>query len=155
MESQILKHIPPKVEEEKELNYSLHAIWNWKKEFNSFWSTLGLALKILLLFYTMCLSVSYNLYSKFDTHGSVHRRLRNRNTNKMQLYYSEVDWRLNMFRAAYRSSSGASNCICSLWFICPYGDRPLPSLTGHWQCPLRLGNGCKAASCWYFYWVIQ
>jgi len=29
--------------------------------------------------------------SKFDTHGSVHRRLRNRNTNKMQLYYSEVD----------------------------------------------------------------
>jgi len=26
MESQILKHIPPKVEEEKELNYSLHAI---------------------------------------------------------------------------------------------------------------------------------
>jgi len=42
MESQILKHIPPKVEEEKELNYSLHAIWNWKKEFNSFWSTLGL-----------------------------------------------------------------------------------------------------------------
>jgi len=36
-----------------------------------------------------------------------------------------------MFRAAHRSSSGALNCICSLWFIYPYGDRPLP----------RLGNG--------------
>jgi len=35
-----------------------------------------------------------------------------------------------MFRAANRSSSGALNRICSLWFICPYGDR----------CPLSLGN---------------
>jgi len=33
-----------------------------------------------------------------------------------------------MFRAAHRSSSGAINCICSLWFICPYGDRSLPRL---------------------------
>jgi len=44
-----------------------------------------------------------------------------RNTNKMQLcnriYYFQVYWRLNMFRAAHRSSSGALNCICSLWFI--------------------------------------
>jgi hypothetical protein len=34
-----------------------------------------------------------------------------RNTNKMHLcnriYYSEIYWRLNMFRAAHRSSSGA------------------------------------------------
>jgi len=41
-------------------------------------------------------------------------------TNKMQLcnriYYSNVYWRLNMFRAPHRSSSGALNCICSLWF---------------------------------------
>jgi len=36
-----------------------------------------------------------------------------------------------MFRAAHRSSSVALNCICSLWFICPYGDRPLPRLSGH------------------------
>ena len=40
------------------------------------------------------------------------------NTNKMQLcnriYYSKVYWRLNTFRAAHRSSSGALNCICSL-----------------------------------------
>ena len=70
----------------------------------------------------------------FDIHGSVHRRLLNRNTNKMQLcnriYYSKVYWRLNMFRAAHRSSSGALNCIYSLWFICPCGDRPLPRLSG-------------------------
>jgi hypothetical protein len=29
-----------------------------------------------------------------------------------------------MFRAEYRSSSGAPNCICSLWFIYLCGDRP-------------------------------
>ena len=34
-----------------------------------------------------------------------------------------------MFRAVHRSSSGALNCICSLWFICPYGDQPLPRLS--------------------------
>jgi len=28
-----------------------------------------------------------------------------------------------MFRAAHRSSSGALNCICSLWFIYPCVDR--------------------------------
>ena len=32
-----------------------------------------------------------------------------------------------MFRAAYRSSSGDPNCICSLWFIYPCGDRALAS----------------------------
>jgi hypothetical protein len=65
-----------------------------------------------------------------DIHGSVHPRLLSRNTNKMQLcnriYYSKVYWRLNMFRAAQRSSAGALNFICILWFICPCGDRPLP-----------------------------
>jgi hypothetical protein len=45
-----------------------------------------------------------------------------------RLYCSNVFWRLNMFRAAHRPSSGALNCICSHWFICPYGDRPLPRL---------------------------
>jgi hypothetical protein len=49
-------------------------------------------------------------------------------TNKMQpcnrIYYSNVNWRLNMFRAAYRSSSGALNCICSLWFAYACGDWP-------------------------------
>jgi len=35
-----------------------------------------------------------------------------------------------MFRAAYRSSSEALNCICSLWFTYTCGDRPLSSLSG-------------------------
>ena len=56
-------------------------------------------------------------------------------TNKMQpcnrIYYSKIYWGLNMFRAAYRSSSGAPNCICSLWFIYPCGDRPLSRLGGN------------------------
>jgi hypothetical protein len=47
-----------------------------------------------------------------------------------RIYYSKVFWSLNMFRAARRSSSGALNCICSLWFIYPYGDRPLSRLSG-------------------------
>jgi len=62
--------------------------------------------------------------NKLDIHGSVHRRWFSRNTNKMQLcsriYYSKVYWKLNMFRGAHRSSSGALNCICSLWFIYCY-----------------------------------
>ena len=33
-----------------------------------------------------------------------------------------------MFRATYRPSSGAPNCICNLWFIYPCGDRPLSRL---------------------------
>jgi len=37
-----------------------------------------------------------------------------------------------MFRAAHRSSSGVLNCICSLWFIHPCGDRPLSRLSGKW-----------------------
>jgi len=45
-----------------------------------------------------------------------------------RIYYSKIYWRLNMFRAAYRSSSGAPNCICILWFIYPCGDRPLSRL---------------------------
>ena len=56
-----------------------------------------------------------------------------RNTYKMQLcnriYYSKVFWRLSMYRAAHRSSSGALNCICSLWFIYPCGARSLPRLS--------------------------
>jgi len=39
-----------------------------------------------------------------------------------------------MFRAAYRSSSGALNCICSLWFIYTSGDGSLSSQT--WQRPV-------------------
>ena len=74
-------------------------------------------------------------------HGSVHRRLLNRNTNKLQLcngiYYSRVYWRLNMFQAAHRSSSRALNCIFSLWLVYPCGDQPLPRLS------VKLIHGCK------------
>jgi len=73
-----------------------------------------------------------------------------------------------MFRAAHRSSLRALNCICSLWFICPYGDRPLPRLRlellmmsgvpleTFWAFKKLWNNKLyyKAASCWYFYWVI-
>jgi hypothetical protein len=37
-----------------------------------------------------------------------------------------------MFRAAYRSSSEAPNCICSLWYIYQCGDRSLCRLCGNW-----------------------
>jgi len=47
-----------------------------------------------------------------------------------RIYYSKIYWRLNMFRAAHRSLSGAPNSICSLWFIYPCGDRPLSRLDG-------------------------
>jgi hypothetical protein len=67
-----------------------------------------------------------------------------RNTNKMQLcnriYYSKVYWKLNMFRAVHRPSLGALNCICSLWFIYPCGDRPFARPSGK-IFPLSLGNG--------------
>jgi hypothetical protein len=40
-------------------------------------------------------------------------------TNRMQpcnkIDYSKIYWRLSMFWAAHRSSSGSPNCICSLW----------------------------------------
>jgi len=47
-----------------------------------------------------------------------------------RIYYFKVYWRLNMFRAAHRSSSGALNCIFSLWFIYPCDDLPLSRLSG-------------------------
>jgi len=48
-----------------------------------------------------------------------------------RIYYSNIYWRLNMFRAAYRSSSGAPNCICSLQFIYPCCVRTLSRLGGN------------------------
>ena len=45
-----------------------------------------------------------------------------------------------MFPAAHRSLTRAPNCICSLWFIYPYGDRPLSRLGGN-QFPPNLDNG--------------
>jgi hypothetical protein len=45
----------------------------------------------------------------------------NKLTNQMQQLYSFITWRfvsLNMFQAPQRPSSGAYNCISSLWFYC-------------------------------------
>jgi len=53
-----------------------------------------------------------------------------------RIYYSKIYWKLNMFRVAYRSSSGALNCIFSLWFIYTCGDRPLSRLGGNCRCNL-------------------
>jgi len=55
---------------------------------------------------------------------SVNRHYANMNhteiTNRMQpctrIYYSNVYQLLNMFQVTHRSSSGAQNCNCSLWF---------------------------------------
>jgi hypothetical protein len=75
-----------------------------------------------------------------------------RNTNKMQpcirIYYFKVYWRLNMFRAAYRSQSGALNCICSLWLIYICGERPLSRLSGNLQ--LLMMSGVPLETCWAF-----
>jgi hypothetical protein len=86
-------------------------------------------------------------------------------TNKMQpynrIYYSSAHQKLNMFRAAHRSSSGARNCICSLWFTHTCGDWPLSSLSGkcskHVEPSMRVVminsiTGLHLVG--YFYWFI-
>jgi hypothetical protein len=83
-------------------------------------------------------------------------------TNKMQpcnrTYHSNVHWRLNMFRAAHRSSSGAPNCICSLWFTYACGNRPLSILSGNstqtWQQPVttRVYKPEAANTVWSSWW---
>jgi len=77
-------------------------------------------------------------------------------TNKMQLcnriYYSKVNWRLKKFRATYRSSSGALNCTCSLWFLYTCGDRLLSRLSGISHSALATAGhhmGVKIRGCKY------
>jgi len=72
-----------------------------------------------------------------------------------RIYYSKIYWRFNMFRAAYCSSSGAPNCICSLWFIYPCGDQPLSRLGGNCSCrgckyslELLMMSGMPLETCW-------
>jgi hypothetical protein len=71
-----------------------------------------------------------------------------RNTNKMHLcnriYYSKIYWSLNMFQSAHRSSSGALNCICSLWFIYQCGG--IHSLHPLIHFPLSLSKGRQRLS---------
>jgi hypothetical protein len=56
-----------------------------------------------------------------------------------------------MFRAARRLSSGALNCICSLWFTYTCGDRPLSSLSGKWI-HLIINSITRLHLVGYFYW---
>jgi hypothetical protein len=67
-----------------------------------------------------------------------------------RIYYSKIYRRLNVFRAAYRSSSGASNCICSFWFIYPCGDRSLSRLGGKYSLELLMMSGMPLETCWPF-----
>ena len=57
-----------------------------------------------------------------NVHGSVHHKnipiYSNKLTNQMQQFYKFITWRfvsLNMFQAPPHPSSGAYNCINSLW----------------------------------------
>jgi len=64
--------------------------------------------------------------------------------------------RLNMFRAAHRSSSGALNCVCSIRFIYPCGDRPLPRLSEKWHISHSAFSSSSGAlncvcSIWFIY----
>jgi len=71
-----------------------------------------------------------------------------------RIYYSKIYCRLNMFRAAYRSSSGAPNCICSIWFIYPCGDRPLFRLGGNmFRAANRSSSGAPKCICslWFIH----
>jgi hypothetical protein len=53
-----------------------------------------------------------------------------------------------MFQTAYRSSSGAPNCICSLWFIYPCGDRSLSRLGG--KDPVSTQPGQRPVTTWVY-----
>jgi len=55
-----------------------------------------------------------------------------------------------MFQAAHHSSSGALNCIFSLWFICTYGGRPLSRLSldnGKYSLELLMMSGVPLETC--------
>jgi len=83
----------------------------------------------------MCTSLTHRIY--FNIHGSVHRNMTQQKYQPdaacNRIYYSKVYWKLNMFRAAHRSSTTALNCTCSLWFIYACGDWPL---SRPWQWPV-------------------
>jgi hypothetical protein len=85
-------------------------------------------------------------------------------TNKMQscnrIYYSKIYWRFNMFWAAYLSSSGAPNCICSLWFIhhvvtdcCPaWMGTAVPTQAGQRPVTTWVYKTEAANTVWSFWW---
>jgi hypothetical protein len=69
------------------------------------------------------------------------------------IYYSNIYWRLNMFRAAHHSSSGALNCICSLWFTYTCGDRSVTTCVCKPEVAnteLLMKSGVSLETCWAF-----
>ena len=56
-----------------------------------------------------------------------------------------------MFPAAYRSSSGAPNCICSLWFIYPCGvvTGRCPGWVGNWSLMKFIKAEWEMAKTWF------
>jgi len=74
-----------------------------------------------------------------------------------RIYYIRVYWRLNMFRVTYRSSSGAPNFICNLWFIYTFSHSALTT-AGHHMCIKSRGykysleflmmSGMPLETCW-------
>jgi hypothetical protein len=77
-------------------------------------------------------------------------------TNKMQpgnrIYYSIVHWRLNMFRAAYRSSSGALTVFAASGLRLDYGWSPHVYVNQRLQIQLELlmMSGKPLETCWAF-----
>ena len=65
-----------------------------------------------------------------------------------RIYYFKVFWRLNMFRAAHRSSSGAPNCIFSLWFIYTCGDQSWQRPVTTWVYKPEVGNTVWSSWWW-------
>jgi len=60
-----------------------------------------------------------------------------------------------MFRATHRSSSGALNFICSLWFTYTCGDQLLSSLSGKWIIHQRVNkwpNSMTYIRWWWWWW---
>jgi hypothetical protein len=60
--------------------------------------------------------------NKLDVRGSVHHsKIQKEKSNKMQqcikILLFHICMKLNMFRKTHRPSSGALNCIGSLWFF--------------------------------------
>jgi len=78
-------------------------------------------------------------------------------TNRMQpcnrIFYSKIYWRLNIFRLEYRLSSGAPNCICSLWFMYPCGGS-VPTQPGQRPFTTWVYKPKAANTVWSSWWWV-
>jgi len=69
-----------------------------------------------------------------------------------RIYYSTVHWRLNMFRAAYRSPSGALTVYAAFSLRLDYGRSPHAYANQRLQIQLELLmiSGMPLETCWAF-----